>query len=235
MASRRLRKSRLDDYADIVGVLSDKEVAERSGVTPENVRTFRMRRLIPAGWRGETQEQLLARLGERGQLPPPAAAPKRKRKKKRKQRASKLDPFTHLLGQIADRQLADMAGVSPENVRAYRKRRNIPAQWREASDGAVKAPEPPAARRAKAPARASDSKARVPAVQPSPRSAPKSPAAIQPDGFAWRLIAEVGEAKREYVTFGGTMLDAVERGTAQLARLHRGGRIIEVQQIAMVL
>lgn len=236
MAPRRLRKSQLDDYADIVGVLSDKEVAERSGVTPESVRTFRMRRVIPASWRGETEEQLLARLAEKGQLPTPTK-PRRKRKKKRKQRASKLDPVKHLLGQMPDRQLADMAGVSPENVRAYRKRRNIPAVWRDAAT--APAPTPPSAK-APAPAKAAPKPSRSKAAPKASLALqstvrPSAAPAVQPDGFAWRLIAMVGEDKREYVTFGGTMLDAVERGTEQLARLHRGGRIIEVNQIALVL
>ena len=73
MASRRLRKSKLDDHLDIVGVLSDKEVADRAGVTPENVRTFRMRRVIPAAWRGETEAALRERLADKGQLVEPRA------------------------------------------------------------------------------------------------------------------------------------------------------------------
>ncbi len=225
MAPRRLRKSRLDGFTDIVGVLPDKDVAKRADVTPENVRTFRMRRVIPAAWRGETVEELTARLSERGQLPAPTR--RKKRKKKRKQRASKLDPFTHLLGQIPDRQLSEMDGVSPENVRAYRKRRNIPAQWRDAAKTADAPPPAPAPKRKKAPA------ARKPTASQAPRVS-RAPA-VQPQGFAWRLIAEVGDSRREYVTFGGNMLDAVQRGTAQLTKLHRGGRIIEVHQIAQVL
>ena len=47
------RKSVLDPHLDIVGVLPDKEVGQRVGVTAENVRSYRVRRNIPAQWRGE--------------------------------------------------------------------------------------------------------------------------------------------------------------------------------------
>jgi len=45
-------------------------------------------------------------------------------------RRSKLDPYLDKLGFLPDRELADLAGVSAQNVRAYRKRRGIPATWR---------------------------------------------------------------------------------------------------------
>lgn len=53
MAQAKRRKSKLDPYLEHIGVLPDREVAEMAGVTPENVRAFRARRDIPAGWRGE--------------------------------------------------------------------------------------------------------------------------------------------------------------------------------------
>ena len=53
MTQAKRRKSKLDPYLEHVGVLPDREVAEMAGVTPENVRAFRARRSIAAGWRGE--------------------------------------------------------------------------------------------------------------------------------------------------------------------------------------
>lgn len=245
MASRRLRKSKLDDHLDIVGVLSDKEVADRAGVTPENVRTFRMRRVIPALWRGQTEEELRERLGARGQLPDPRPT-RKKRKKKRKERKSALDPFKHLLGQIPDRQVADMAGVSPENVRAYRKRRGIPAAWRDGTAEAPVVAEPPkaskaakapkASRKAAAPPAPPKRRGRPPGSKNKPKPKPAPASAVTPEGaWAWKLVAEVGSDRREFVTFGGSMLDAVERGSDQLKRLHRAGQIVEVHRIAPVL
>jgi hypothetical protein len=45
------RASKLDEHLDIVGRLPDREVAARVGVTAENVRMYRLRRGISAGWR----------------------------------------------------------------------------------------------------------------------------------------------------------------------------------------
>ena len=52
------RKSKLDACVHLIGTVPDKEVAERAGVTAENVRTYRIRRGIPASWRGETATEL---------------------------------------------------------------------------------------------------------------------------------------------------------------------------------
>jgi hypothetical protein len=244
---RRFRKSKLDDFIDIVGVQSDKDVAVQAGVTPENVRTFRMRRVIPAGWKGQTEDELRARLADRGQLP--EAKPKRRKpKKKRKERASKLDPYKHLLGEVPDRMVASMAGVSPENVRAYRKRRSIPATWRDGTAAAAPAqavaaptkvrkkpgPKPGKARKKPGPKPGAKAAARAAALA-AERPTPKVAAPVASRDWAWRLIAEVGDQRREYVTFGGDMLDAIQRGTDQLGRLARGGQIIEAHRIARVL
>lgn len=43
----RGRRSALDPYADLLGVVADQDVARMAGVTPENVRTYRQRRGIP--------------------------------------------------------------------------------------------------------------------------------------------------------------------------------------------
>ena len=88
--SRRPRKSKLDAHLDIVGTLPDKEVATRAGVTAENVRTYRARRGIPAGWRGEAREEPAPVAAK------PAKKPTRRRKNSRpRRRKSKLDPFVH--------------------------------------------------------------------------------------------------------------------------------------------
>jgi hypothetical protein len=46
----RGRRSQLDPYLDVLGKVPDAEVAAMAGVTPENVRTYRGRRGIPALW-----------------------------------------------------------------------------------------------------------------------------------------------------------------------------------------
>ncbi len=45
-------------------------------------------------------------------------------------RRSKLLPFLDQLGKVPDVEIAAMAGVTAENVRAYRRRHNIPKTWK---------------------------------------------------------------------------------------------------------
>lgn len=48
--SFRGRRSALDAFSQILGAVPDSEVARQAGVTSENVRTYRLRRGIPAAW-----------------------------------------------------------------------------------------------------------------------------------------------------------------------------------------
>lgn len=67
--------------------------------------------------------------------PAPVAAPVESAdSKKPLRRASKLDPFADFIGTLPDKEVAAMAGVTPENVRAFRRRHDIPARWRDESD-----------------------------------------------------------------------------------------------------
>jgi hypothetical protein len=51
-------------------------------------------------------------------------------------RRSTIDPFLEQVGSVPDREIAELAGTSVENVRVYRKRRGIPSRWRE-QEGAI--------------------------------------------------------------------------------------------------
>lgn len=42
-------------------------------------------------------------------------------------RRSKLDDYAHLVGRIPDREVARMAGITPDGVRMYRQRHKIPS------------------------------------------------------------------------------------------------------------
>ena len=51
---------------------------------------------------------------------------------KERRRRSKLDPYVHLVGKLSDREVATMAGMTPDGVRMYRQRHNIaPARSRQ--------------------------------------------------------------------------------------------------------
>ncbi|MFH1467932.1 MAG: hypothetical protein ABIO70_26335 [Pseudomonadota bacterium] len=252
MATSQPRKSKLDPFLAQVGVVPDADVAALAGVSAESVRTYRKRRGIPAGWRGEeaplTAEQ--AATDDLVAVPldaePRKAAKKRKASKPkakkaaartpraeepkvepvveaepaveeapivepavdaepaveeapiiepavdaepaveeapiiepavdaeptpepvieaepaedlppepesapapaprisstRKPRKTKLDPYLDKVGLIPDKQVAELAGVTVENVRAYRVRRGIPARWRGEGEGEAAVVEP---------------------------------------------------------------------------------------------
>ena len=62
------------------------------------------------------------------------------RKRAFKGRKSKVDAVAHLVGKVPDRELAEQIGVTPENVRTWRKRRGIEPTWK--TDEAAPAPMP---------------------------------------------------------------------------------------------
>lgn len=95
-------------YLDELGQVPDAEVAEQAGVSVRTVASFRARHQIP-GYRGPRR-------------PADARSPRR----------SRIDPFVQLLGKVADRVVAEKAGVSLNAVRNYRVKRGIRASGRAA-------------------------------------------------------------------------------------------------------
>ena len=192
MARRTRRSSKLEAFIDDLGRMPDREIAEAAGVTPENVRTFRIRRGIPARWRGESVEALATRRASR------AARAERSPRGRR----SKLIDFVDLLGTVPDRELAEQAGVTPENVRTYRMRRGIPARWRGESDddGPIAGVDPANGERR-----------------------------------AYRVVASVGDSRREYVTFGSDMSEAARGADATLGEFGGGAEICEIRLLGPAL
>ncbi|MFH1466597.1 MAG: hypothetical protein ABIO70_19585 [Pseudomonadota bacterium] len=184
----RSRRTKLGKYLEQLGVLPDAEIAAMAGVTAENVRTYRKRRGIPAGWRGESQREALAK-GSDG-------------------RRGKLAAYQEQIGILTDARIAELAGTSPANVRAWRLRHGVPARWR--GEGSP-LPNEEAIRLLDAgrTAAAVESPAlTIAASSPAPiRSAPAAPAfagdldgyevTIEP-GVTWLVVArDVAEAARK--------------------------------------
>ena len=96
----------IEPFVELLGQRPDHEIAEQAGVSQRTIANYRARLGIP-GYRGV-----------------------KKRGKDRKPRASKIDPFQELLGQVPDRVVAERAGVSLNAVRNYRVKRGIPARGR---------------------------------------------------------------------------------------------------------
>lgn len=109
------KPSPLENHLDIVGVIPDREVAVQLGMTAENVRAWRNRRGIPAGWRkGAATPKASAKAGK------PAATATRTR-------TSAIDRFEHLLGVIPDATIAHFTGLKLATVGKARAKRGLPA------------------------------------------------------------------------------------------------------------
>jgi hypothetical protein len=210
------RKSALDDFTDIIGVIPDKDVAEKAQVSPENVRTYRLRRGIPATFRGESPEALQAKQRHRAAKKVVEKPVRRKKRKMRRRRRSRLDPYLELLGDVPDRELAERAGVTPENVRAYRVRRGVPARWRGESgesDGGS-----------------------APAERPAPNPVPSARATSGAEvNYAYRVVADVDGESREYVVFASNMADAAVLAGSKLRKLSGSALLRELSLVGEAL
>ncbi len=171
-------KDRLEGARHLLGQVADGDIAERIGVARKTVVEFRKRHGIeryrgagsapptpvapaPAPRRGRPPRIAPAPAA----VPTGAAAPAATAPSVRSTatgRASKLDDYRTIVGFIADGDVAAQTGMTSENVRMYRKRRGIPAFWREATEEAA------------APVVATPAAA-TPAAEPARRGRPRGP------------------------------------------------------------
>jgi len=204
----KARKSKLDAFTDIVGVEPDARVAARANVSTETVRSFRVRRGIPALWRGDQVGP------EESRVVRPAARRTKKRGKRAFQgRRSRLDSYVDLLGTVPDAEVAAMAGVTAQNVRSFRMRRRIEAAWR-----GVGKPQPVAVLSLRPAAVA------VRAAQP-----------VEVTRWAYRVTARVGAENREFVVFGESLSDAAIQAEGRLAERIPRARVLEIATLAEAL
>ena len=91
----------LEAHRHLLGTIPDSEVANKAGVSVRTVAAFRARHGI-SGFSG-----------------------KRRVPEVRRGRRSHIDEYAHLLGSVADQEIARMAGVSPSAVRNYRHKRGL--------------------------------------------------------------------------------------------------------------
>ena len=139
---------KLAPHLDKVGVLSDREVAELSGVSIQTIVRYRAANGIPSA------RSKQSRKGKKAPSRTPAS-------KVTKRRTSKVEPFRHLLGTVSDSEVAKMAGVTTGAVTNYRHRLGIAARGGGKSAAKALAPQP-----------------KVAAPQPeAPAPQPKSPKA----------------------------------------------------------
>ena len=207
------RRSKIDPFAAEVGTVSDKEIAAKAGVSTENVRTWRKRRGIPASWRNGDGTAL-------GVAREASVSKKASRGKKPRRRKSRLDPYHKDLGLLPDKQVAELAGVSPENVRAYRKRHGIKAQWQSAvTHPAVQAVATPSK---------SPKTALAPATKPTGLHDTRR-------SWAFRVTADVGGEEKEYVTLGADVVEAARVALERLAAAHADAFVRKIEVVGVAL
>lgn len=256
MAIELKRKTKLEPYLSEIGTIPDAEVAAKAGVSAENVRTFRKRHDIPAGWRGETTVAAAksARGGKKKQTraarkpkaakvaaapaveaaaaptaaattAPAAPAPKKPKKAakaesggavrknpspaNRQRRPSALDAHWDKLGKLSDREVANLAGVTAENVRAFRKRHGIISAF------AAAAGQPP-----------------IVAVTAAPAAAPRVSAQAS-GSWGWQVVAQVAGVDREYVILAASMPEAAEAAAKRLSSA--GGELRSITRLGEAL
>ncbi len=239
-----VRRSRLDPFLDKVGILPDEEVARLAGVSSSNVRQYRSRRRIPAPstHRKARQVPMFERSPELVPTPAPAPepvpapgtepAPEPKPlpaipegwRPMKIVRVSRMDPFLHLIGVVPDAEVAELAGVTAENVRAYRKRRGIPARWRSA--------EAPPTRPA-TPLPTPVTPAPEPRPVPGEPPAPERPAELEGPPLQRRSgFLVVLSDEEEFVVLADDIGQAAALAVARLAAHKPGARVVAVEYIA---
>lgn len=115
------RPSKFDGHLDIVGVLSDQEVADQLGVRPNSVRNFRMSNGIPALWRGERSVERAADAAPAvSQVAPPCAPLTSSAARVALYRGecwAKLDAHPDVIG--SDSEIAHLLDIPTSIVRGY--------------------------------------------------------------------------------------------------------------------
>ena len=240
VASAAGRPSKLDGHLDIVGELPDRDVAAIAGVTAENVRMYRVRRQIPARWRGEGQ-----RLAPVVDAPAAPVTPARRGRRPADEGTSHVERALGLhrgsIGVLPDADVAAKAGVSRSAVSAYRHKYNIAAAGRgrprrvtastaaspamtASPAAAAPAPAAPAAAPAAPPAPA---EVTLPALDTLPVDAlPLDAAATLPPyagpaapvTHAWRVLAGRGAQRATFAVIAEDAVGAVQRAVAGLRR-----------------
>jgi len=210
-------RSKIAPYHEQVGSVPDKEIASLAGVSTEAVRMYRRRRGIPLDL-----EKKVAK----------------KKKRNPSRRRSKLDPFYDDLGKVPDAEIAAKAGVTPENVRAYRSRHGIEANYRRK-------------RRRKAPAKVAAPVvaaavetpvvtapvveapvAEAPAVA-APAEAPAEAAPSLPQTQAWKF--SLADSDATWVLLAEDIAEAAVKARTALEVLSPGGRIGSINHLGAAL
>lgn len=175
-------KSVLAAYRNRLGKIPDQKIADQAGVSRTLVVNYRKKLGISAYQ------------GHKSALSASKAATESNTDRPFRGRRSALDPFLGQLGSLPDAEIARLAGVTAENVRTYRQRRNIAPVW-QAGDPPV-APPPATATPASRGASAIKAGTVAKAGSAGPKRAPAAPVASV-DALPSLAAEEFAEAAAE--------------------------------------
>ncbi len=216
MAARK-RDSVLSAYTRQLGMVPDHTIAEDAGVSRTLVVNYRKRLGIQA-YNGYKQPAPASR--HVAEVAPAAFRGRR----------SALDPYLAQLGRVPDREIAIQAGVTAENVRTYRQRRNIPPTSADARPGAVRSPAPATAQPVR---RAEPSPGTPAATESRPSAATESTPA--PAGTAFLITVDTDQGARSYAVVATSIAEAADAATQRLTTRYPEGVIRLIQRIAELL
>lgn len=122
------RGSRIDPYRELVGVLTDSEVAAKAGVSSSAVHQYRNRLGIAPALPQGTTRRALDRRKEREAHGTPSPAPKRKKRPVSVENADDVIALhVDQLGRAPDREVAAQIGATADAVRRFREKLGIGA------------------------------------------------------------------------------------------------------------
>lgn len=187
------KDERIVPFHGLLGRVPDAEIARRAGVSVRTIASYRARHDID-GYRG------------RRRRPPP-----------RGQRESRVASFRHLLGEVPDRVVADLAGMSLGAIRNYRVKKGIAAAGRMSADEVAQRlrsldlPRPREPQAETPPARPRRRLARGEATPGRVRrTAPEAPPATAP-ALAWRVRFRRDGRSEDAIVVATDMGQAVDR------------------------
>ena len=240
------RRGKLTPYLDQIGTVPDARIAELSGTTPANVRAFRLRHDIPAGWRGEGKPVSRAPSAS-APVPSAVVAPTSgPAQAVREPRRGKLTPYLEEIGIVDDRVIAAKAGTTTQNVQVYRARHGIPARWKGEGEPL---PNHEAVELPSGDPREVEAEATVGVVVerttttaqdedlPPEFEGATLPVALTPAPLLEAYVVTVAgpDDEIEYVVVANGIAEAAARAVAAVARAGLAGKVIAVRFLAPML
>jgi hypothetical protein len=207
----------------VIGTIPDRDVAAKAGMSVEAVRLYRKKNNIELQPGARLKRGRKPKSATAGATPPPRSAPRRgaarvTAQKGPRRRISKLDPYRDMLGKVSDGDVAAQAGVTAQNVRAYRIRHKIPATWRE--DEKASAPAPKRGR------------GRPPGTSRRESTRPRAVANGE-QGYSIHVL--VGSVTHEYIVIAADISSAAEQAQATISRRHPNGAITAIRHLGAAL